>query len=100
MALAAAAGVSVSAHFGLPFIFPVHPNILLNGAPALMLGSMTVPHPPPESIVAYPAPDIVSMGFPNVLMNGIPAITVGCIAIHPGFSPSVVATGWPNILII
>jgi len=96
---AASVGISVSFHFALPFLFPFHPNILQNGIPALMIGSMTIPHPPPESIVAFPAPDIVIAGFPNVLYNGIPAVTMFMPAIHPGGSPSFVATGFPNILI-
>lgn len=94
-----ASGVGdISGHL-MPFGAPCHFNILLNfGIPALMIGSMTPPHPPltaPEPI----APDFVSTGIPTVLMNGIPAITVGMIALHPGGDPTVVATGWPNILI-
>jgi hypothetical protein len=96
---AASVGISVSFHWALPFLFPFHANILQNGIPALMIGSMNIPHPPPEAIIAFPAPDIVCFGLPNVLMNGIPAITMFMPAIHPGFPPTFVASGWANILI-
>lgn len=97
---AQAVGVSISMpHFGLPFGFPCHFNILLNGVPALMIGSMTPPHPPPESIVGWPAPDFVIEGLPNILFNGIPAIHEFAIAIHPDASPSAAVVGFPNILL-
>lgn len=98
---AQAVGVSLSVpHWGLPFGFPCHFNILLNFAvPALMIGSMTIPHPPPENILDFPVPDFVSIGLPNVLFNGIPAIPELAIAIHPKASPSAVTVGFPNILL-
>ena len=99
MPAAAAVGVSVSAHWGLPFLAPCHFNVLMNGVPALMIGSMTPPHPPPEKILDFPVPDFVTVGLPNVLINGIPAIILGSIAIHPGASPSAVVSGFPNIII-
>lgn len=97
---AQAVGVSLSTpHWELPFLAPFHPNILLNGVPALIIGSMTIPHPPPESIVGYPAPDFAALGLPNVLFNGIPAIFEFALAIHPKGSPSAVTVGFPNILL-
>jgi len=94
---AAAKSVSVSGH-GLPFKSPAHENVLMNGKPALMIGSMTKPHPPPGKKKPI-APDFVKSGVKNVLINGIPAIVVGSKAIHPGSSSTKVATGFPNILI-
>lgn len=97
---AQAVGVSLSVpHWGLPFGGPCHPNILLNGIPALIIGSMTIPHPPPEAILDFPVPDFVSIGLPNVLFNGVPAIPEFAIAIHPKGSPSAVTVGFPNILL-
>ncbi len=93
---AAAVGISISLH-GMPFLFPFHPNILLNGVPALMIGSMNIPHPDPATLIV--APDVVKMGIPTVLFNGIPAITVTSFAKHIAGTPAPVMTGWPNILI-
>lgn len=94
---AAAKKVSVSKH-GFPFKSPVHSNVLMNGKPALKIGSLTKKHPPPKKKKPV-APDIVSSGVKNVLINGIPAIVVGSKAKHPGSKSTSVATGFPNILI-
>jgi hypothetical protein len=96
---AQAIGISLSLHWGFPFLVPFHPNILLDGLPALILLSMTKPHIPPESPVAYPAPDFIVFGLPNVLFNGIPAIPEFALAYHPGGSFSCALLGCLDILL-
>lgn len=88
---AAAATISISLH-GLPFMAPNWPNVLIEGFPALTLGSMTVPHPSPENPLAV-GPDIIVTGMPNILINGVPAIKVTSVAIHAGAGVAPVMTG-------
>jgi len=52
--------------------FP-HPNILANGRPALIAGSMSTPHPHGPFI--FPGFAIPSPGM--VLFNGVPAVHMG-----------------------
>lgn len=97
----AGVGISVSAHWELPFIAPFLPNIVYDGGiPALMVGSMNIPHPPPEAILDYPRPDVITIGVPTVLLNGvIPCPVMFSLALHVGGSPTVVASGIPTLLI-
>lgn len=94
---AAALKVSKSKH-GLPFMAPVHQNVLMDGKPALKKGSLTKPHPPPKKKKPI-SPDIVDGGVENVLINGIPAVVEGTKAKHPGAGNTSVANGIKNILI-
>lgn len=98
---AAGVGVSVSAHWALPFIAPFLPNILYDGTiPALMVGSMNIPHPPPEEPLDFPRPDVIKLGVPTVLLNGVIFCPIQfSTAWHVGGAPTFVATGIPTILI-
>ncbi len=97
MLAAAAVKISISKH-GLPFGSPSHKNILLNGKPALKIGSKTKIHPPPGKKDPI-SPDVVIEGVKNVLFNGIPAITIKKKAKHIGAGNTIVQTGFPKILI-
>lgn len=95
-----AVGISVSFHWNLPFLSPSLPNILYNGGiPALMVGSMNVPHPAPEDEFAI-SPDVIAAGTPNILFNGaVSCPYMGSIAHHAGAAPTAVMSGVPNVLI-
>lgn len=97
----AGVGVSVSGHWALPFKAPFLENIKYNGGiAALMVGSMNIPHPPPEDPLDTPRPDVIQMGVPTVRLNGvIPCPIMYSTAQHVGGAPTFVATGIPNILI-
>lgn len=68
---AAGLGISKTSHAEeIKFLF--FENILFDGViPALMVGSLTQPHLPPDNPDGLVAPDIIMTGSDSVFLNGI-----------------------------